>query len=160
MKISFDLHEVVLETYLNSYLNVDYRTIDVDTFMNDLNRYVLWDFKREYIEEYVEYVKENQIVITADANIVKPCYYFDGGRDRIRVNIDMDIESSLTNLNILFQDIYRPYPIEYSQKDMNFYMDIDLIYYPEAHIKYAGDTYLYYYIIQPEKSGIKMLKND
>ena len=75
------------------------------------------------LNEYVEYVKQNNIKLTGTAQAQLPCIYFDGENYRVRMKIEMKVESSNTDTNLLFNDALSG-NIEYKEKEYTLYADI------------------------------------
>lgn len=100
-----DLNEIadVVNGYFNIILNIDYNTISEKTLYDNLNKYLLADYNR--IEEYVSFVKENNIKIEGYLNIIYPIVYYIDGEYYIRTEINYNIISSKTKENILFGNI-------------------------------------------------------
>ena len=110
------------DEYFEYLLNIDYKTIDAKAFKNNLDFYVLKDFDEEEINEYVNYVKENEIIIKTEARTIMPAIYFDGASYRIRVELKVKIINSKTKDNLFLNDKN----ITYNNKEYTMYVDYEL----------------------------------
>lgn len=89
----------IVREYFDVVLNVDYRTIDLDTFAAGINDHIPYDIywtnkgTQPYIDrfrEYVEYVKENEIIMTGSCVPILPFVTGEGPyflRCKLEVNI-------------------------------------------------------------------------
>lgn len=120
-----DLPQLVMfvEQYFNIFLNVDYNTISANDFENSLNPYLLYNENTESIENYIDYVKENDIIISGSAEAIMPIFYFDGSTYRIRVKVSFNVENSKTDTNILYYDMNVGGNTIYSDESYEFYID-------------------------------------
>ena len=74
-----------IRDFFDIILNVDYRTIDTDLFIHKLNQCLLYSVYGNYGEdgqlyvkmltEYLDYIKENKIIISGKAIPLFPCLY-------------------------------------------------------------------------------------
>ena len=69
-----------------------------------LKKYAYEQFDDQKLEQYVNYVKANNIKLTGKSTAQMPCVYFDGKDYRVRVKLDINVESSNTKENLLFGD--------------------------------------------------------
>ena len=111
------------ESYYTYLVNVDYNNITVEQMKRRLKKYALQEFDDNVLNEYVEYVKQNNIKLTGTAQAQLPCIYFDGENYRVRMKIEMKVESSNTDTNLLFNDALSG-NIEYKEKEYTLYADI------------------------------------
>lgn len=111
------------ESYYTYLVNVDYNNITVEQMKRRLKKYALQEFDDNVLNEYVEYVKQNSIKLTGTAQAQLPCIYFDGQDYRVRMKIEMKVESSNTDTNLLFNDALSG-NIEYKEKEYTLYADI------------------------------------
>ncbi len=111
------------ESYYTYLVNVDYNNITVEQMKRRLKKYALQEFDDNVLNEYVEYVKQNNIKLTGTAQAQLPCIYFDGQDYRVRMKIEMKVESSNTDTNLLFNDVLSG-NIKYKEKEYTLYADI------------------------------------
>ena len=96
---------VLLNSYYDMILNVDYRTINVDEFVTKCTEYLNFDSRYEQaIREYVQYVIDNQIVIKGKGTPLFGFTYLLDGFVRARVILEFEIVNSNTNVNLLIGD--------------------------------------------------------
>lgn len=101
-----------ITSYLNTILNIDYNTIDYDTFKEAIDRVTAYSIDENDINEYINYVKNNKIQIVGNGKVQFPAIYYDGMRYRVRTKIEYTIQSSNTNINLLFGDLMKYYDEE------------------------------------------------
>lgn len=112
-----------VESYYTYLVNIDYNDITVEQMKRRLKKYALQEFDDNVLNEYVEYVKQNNIKLTGTAQAQLPCIYFDGQDYRVRMKIEMKVESSNTDTNLLFNDVLSG-NIKYKEKEYTLYADI------------------------------------
>ena len=97
-----------IKTYVEGYydylLSVDNATISTAQMKRKLKKYAYEQFDDQKLEQYVNYVKANNIKLTGKSTAQMPCVYFDGKDYRVRVKLDINVESSNTKENLLFGD--------------------------------------------------------
>ena len=96
--------ESKINKYFDTILNVDYNTIDKDTFIDNINSLMLYGVNNDSVEEYINYVKNNKIIISGKATVNFPAVYFDGRTYRVRTTIEIDLSKCKTNKNIFYGD--------------------------------------------------------
>lgn len=111
-----------VENYYNYILTVDYNTISKEQIKRKLKKYVLNEFDETILDKYVEYVKTNHIKLNGKSTVQMPCVYFDGENYRVRVKLDIVIESSDTKNNILLYDLQYG-TVTYNNNQMTVYVD-------------------------------------
>lgn len=132
----------VAEDYYNRLLNIDYSTINKDSFMESIKEYTLGNPDEETMNEYVEYVKANKISISGKATAQVPIIYLDGISVRVRMKLEFDIKSSNTKDNLLYLDSTYGDIIEY--KDNNIiYIDAILGYVANSDNVYNDFNVIY-----------------
>ena len=110
------------EQYLDVILNVDYRTIDTQDFLEKvLHCDIFDDATYDDVQKYVNYLKKNEIVIKGHGKALPPIVYGDELATYIRTNVVFEI-SGKTNKNVLFGD----YNVTYLKKSYNVYIDVPL----------------------------------
>lgn len=92
----------IAEGYYNTILNVDYNTINYDKMKDSILQYVLYG--TDGLKEYVDYVKNNKIIIEGKSTVLFPTVYFDGLEYVVRMKLEFEIKSSNTKDNILYLD--------------------------------------------------------
>ena len=118
----YDQVEFRSEQYYNTILNVDYNTIDKEKFLETASEFLRFEYK-EQINSYVDYVKENKIVISGKAKVQFPIFYLDGIRYRARIKLVFKIENSDTDKNILLGDVLRNDEVTYTKDSYEIYID-------------------------------------
>jgi len=118
----YDQVDYRAEVYYNAILNVDYKTIDKEKFLKTTDEFLRYDYK-EQINAYVDYVKENNIVIEGKSEVQFPVFYLDGIRYRARIKLTFEIKNSNTDKNLLLGDIARATEVTYSNKKYEVYID-------------------------------------
>ena len=127
----FDSERIVLDSiasivneYYNTILNVNYENIDRDSFYNKLSDNALFEIDSQEIDEYIKYVKDNNIKIEGTAKSQLPIIYYDGIYFRIRVKLDFKIISANSRENILYDDINSDENnYKYDKDSYSFYID-------------------------------------
>lgn len=121
--------EANMEKYFDIILNIDYRTIDAEDMIDILNQYVVYDINykigdsqlyREKIEKYVQYVKENEIVLTGKVIPQLPIIYSNGMLHFLRCKIEFEVVNSKTNKNLLLWDSN----VTYNSNSIDVYTDV------------------------------------
>ena len=111
-----------VENYYNYILSIDYNDISIEQMKRKLKKYAFEEFDDNILQKYVEYVKENHIKLSGKATAELPCIYFDGQDYRVRIKLELVIESSDTDKNILFYDLEGD-NITYNDDEMTLYID-------------------------------------
>lgn len=110
------------EVYYNAILNVDYRNINKESFFETTNEFLRYDYTEE-INNYVDYVKENQIIIEGNAKVQFPIFYLDGISYRARIKLTFEIKNANTDKNLLLGDSARDNEVTYNNKKYEIYVD-------------------------------------
>lgn len=121
-KSSYEQVDYRSEIYYNAILNIDYRTIDKDTFFKTTNEFLRYDYT-DTINSYVDYVKQNNIIIEGKAEVQFPIFYLDGLRYRARIKLTFEIKNSNTDKNILLGDMSRENEVTYVNDKYEVYID-------------------------------------
>jgi hypothetical protein len=111
-----------VENYYNYILTVDYNNISKEQINKKLKKYAYEAFDESVLEKYAEYVKNNHIKLNGKATVQLPCVYFDGQDYRVRVKLDIVVESSDTKDNLLFYDLEGE-NITYNGDQITLYID-------------------------------------
>lgn len=146
--------KVYLEESFNRILNVDYRTISEESFMQDVEDYFIYDFNPQDIKYYVDYVKKNQIIIEGNCEMQAPIVYFSDMLYRARIKLNFEVKHSNTKDNLLFLDIVNAVKKTYEKTNYNLVADYKLgIYFgsPELYLSFSD---LYKSLLDKNKSGI------
>lgn len=114
-----------VENYYNYILSIDYNNISIEQMKRKLKKYAFKEFDDKILQKYVEYVKTNHIKLTGKATAQLPCIYFDGYDYRVRLKLELVIESSDTNKNILFYDLEGD-EVTYDGDEITLYIDSKL----------------------------------
>lgn len=124
----YDQMEYRLNNYYDKILNIDYKNIDVQSFRASIDDYLLYNYEDSVFEEYVNYVKENQIVIQGIAKVLLPIVYYDEIDFRVRTKLEFKIVNSKTDKNILFGDSRENpnTPVTYKNKEYKIYVDVPM----------------------------------
>lgn len=110
------------EIYYNQILNVDYRTIDKERFLKTTGEFLRFDYT-DIINKYVDYVKDNDIVIEGKAKVQLPIFYLDGISYRARIKLTFEIKNSKTDKNLLLGDSKSGHEVTYNNKKYEIYID-------------------------------------
>ena len=109
-----------IENYFDVILNIDYRTINLEDFLYDLIPYVYYDLKSsntdeithektylylDTVKKYIEYVKENKIIMKGKATLVLP-FAFRRQPFLVRTKLELDVISSEVESPKLFFSRY------------------------------------------------------
>lgn len=111
-----------VENYYNYILTLDYNTISKEQIKRKLKKYVLDDFDDTKLDKYVNYAKDNHIKLNGKATAQLPCVYYDGQDYRVRVKLEIVVESSDTKDNILLYDLDGS-TISYNSNQITVYID-------------------------------------
>lgn len=114
------------EQYYNAILNINYNDITVEKFKNEAGKFLRIAYDNEYYSEYVEYVKNNKIVIEGTAKVQMPIFYIDGISYRVRVKLTFKVLNSDTDKNLIFGDLKRSAGVKYKSKEYTIYVDASL----------------------------------
>ncbi len=158
-KDSYQQMILFTEDFLETMLNIDYNTITAEKFAKDLNSYLIFDLPMSDIEEYVNYVKENEIKISGEAVTVVPAIYSDGMNYRVRTQIKFTVENSKTTEDILFGDLGIYESRIYNNDTYEFYVDYKMTDTINTETIYVSYSNLYSTILEKEKSGITLKEN-
>ena len=120
--------EYRITNYYKAILNINYENINVESFRNSVDEYLLYNYSNEIFQEYVQYVKDNKIILEGKAEPQIPIVYYDGINMRIRTKITFKIVNSLTDKNVVFGDIHekRENPVTYKNKEYSFYAEVPM----------------------------------
>lgn len=116
-----------IEIYYNTILNVDYRTIDETKFTNDISR-VFYYVSTEDIKKYIQYVKDNQIIIEGKGAAVPGTLFLAYDTLYMKSVAEFKVVSAKEMKNLLFGDLWTGlgYDVEYTQTEYSLYPDIEV----------------------------------
>lgn len=113
--------------YYNAILNVDYCNTDFDKFREIVyENSCMTDYKE--IDAYIQYVKDNEIVLKGKATAVPGSCYTPDLVSNIRIMVEFEIVNSKTDQNLLFGDILNTFgtTIKYPYTKYNLIADIPI----------------------------------
>jgi hypothetical protein len=151
---NFDQISYVIERYFDCLLNVDYRTITEDDMFSVLNDTVIDGYKMPRIKEYVQYVKDNEIIIEGKAKFQAPILYWTGLNYRPRVRLEFEIKHSKTKENVLFLDRYYSYKTIYEKTKYDVISDYYLATCMGVTDLFVNDRTIYPTLLNKEDTGI------
>lgn len=94
-----------VENYYNTLLNVDYNNIKEGDFKRKIKKYVYDEIDDSKLSDYIKYVRDKHIKLTGKATAQLPCVYFDGQDYRVRVKLELKVESADTKDNLIYHDL-------------------------------------------------------
>lgn len=115
---------------LDSVLNVDYSSLyPAENIRNSYLTYIslmygqkYFDFFNKTIDEYKQYIIDNEIILSGDATVLLPIVY--RGKDdvyyRVRVKLEFEVIHSKTNKNLLLYDR----DVTYNGNKFEVYVDL------------------------------------
>ena len=134
----------LVEEYYNKLLNVDYNTIDLNEFYDFLASYTNHVVYKEDVEEYVNYVKENKIKVSGTAKVQMPVVYYNGYYYKVRTKIELNVEESDTDENILFLDTSYSDSVKYEKGSTSFIIDASLTSFMSSDMEYIQPSAISY----------------
>ncbi|MBQ6894617.1 MAG: S-layer homology domain-containing protein [Clostridia bacterium] len=135
VKSSFSDTLYILRRYFNCILNVDYRTADVKNMARQMADLFFYTTPGEQLQQYVKYVKENEIILKGYGEPCFPIVYYNNttGFYKIRVKLEFEIVNSKTNKDILFADLSDgPY-----LRDGTGFMNSEIVYHDNKYVLYV-----------------------
>ncbi len=115
-----------VEDYFSTILNIDYTTINVDDFYNKVSSLFAYSISKEEVEDYVQYIKENNVKISGTSNVQFPAIYFDGTAYRVRTKVNYTIESTNSDVYLLFGDFWQQDKTRYKIGSLEQIIDVPL----------------------------------
>ncbi len=125
-----------VKSYFDLLLNVDYKTINSDELKAKYKELMQFFPNIESVDAYVEYVKQNKLVIKGNANPLWPIIYYDGDVYRLRTEVNFEIVSGNTNENVLLGDALEENKTTYEANN-SFIVDVPLEYGISSHKLYS-----------------------
>jgi len=122
-----DLYEQTyfrMTEYFDVILNIDYSTITIDNFLQEINNYSAYVLDKQEVQKYIEYLKANKIKLQGEATPLLPIMYNNGDRYQIRTKITFKIISADTEYNLLFGDEERK--VKYDSNEITMYVDVPM----------------------------------
>lgn len=89
--------------YYDTILNVDYRTLNIDSFVKEVMNYSI-SSERE-VRAYAEYVINNQIILKGKGELIPGTIYLSSPFTHMRAVIKFDVISALDKTNLLYKDL-------------------------------------------------------
>lgn len=111
--------------YFNQILNVDYQNTDFNKFREEVNQKSYFS-SYKLIDEYIQYVKDNEIVLKGKAiTIPGSCYNCDPYA-YVRVWVTFEVVNAKTDKNLVFGDTLNAFnsSITYPHKQYDLVLDI------------------------------------
>ena len=118
---------IMIDDYYNTILNIDYNNFDKESFLQNVNSFVINNYDLETIEKYQKYVIDNKIVIDGSVSVQMPIIYFDGENIRVRTKLQYNIINSDTKENLLFGDLNTVENVTYNENSNVVYIDVKLV---------------------------------
>ena len=112
----------LLTRYFKDILNIDYKTITVENFLNNIQPEVVYELEPEEVKTYVDYVKEHKIKLEGKVTPLLPIMYNNGEQYVIRTKITFNVLNSDTEYNLLFGD--ESGSVKYTSKQIEMYVDV------------------------------------
>lgn len=111
------------DRYFKALVNVDYQNTNFDNYKQNLLNYSYFSHEDE-VDEYIQYVKDNQIVIKGTATTIPGSMRIVTPLSYIRVILDFEIVNSNTDKDLLFQDL--GHNIRYEGRHFYFVVDVQM----------------------------------
>lgn len=112
-----------IERYFNAILNINYNSIDEANFLNAINATTTYKLNLDDIVDYINYVKENNIILKGKAQPLLPIMYDTGNRYVVRTKVEFEIVNSKTKINLLFGDNQN---VSYNEDKITMYIDLPM----------------------------------
>ena len=143
-----------ISEFLNYVINVDYRTIDTDEFLEEVDTYI-YGFNqgstsqadRKKVENYVNYVKENKIILSGKAIVLSPIVFKYDFYFFVRVRIDLKVISSETDRDLIFYGSN----LKYNGDKMQVYIDLPMLPGSDKSFHMANNMNIFSLIVKGEK---------
>ena len=122
-----DLYSQIAEllvTHFNKILNVDYKTINTQGFLDEIQGTLTYEIAQDDVKEYVDYVKVNKIQLSGHAEPLLPIIYCNGEQYIVRTKLTFNVLNSNTEYNLLFGD--EDHKIKYNGKEITMYVDVPM----------------------------------
>ncbi len=114
----------MIDYYFDTILNINYNTINKEEFKENLSFVLSYVATDANVDEYIKYVKDNQIVTSGTSRTLFPIVYFDGKNVRVRAKISYQIISSNIRENIFWTDLKNSTKQIYDNDIEELYIDI------------------------------------
>lgn len=112
--------------YYEALLNVDYTNLNLVSYTDKMDRYIVFSSLTSSVADYYKYVLDNHIKMSANVTMIEPCIYFDGSSYRVRIKIDLNILSTDTRNNLVLYDALYGDTYTYNQNSYTIYADAKL----------------------------------
>lgn len=113
--------------YFDAILNVDYKNLNEQKFSKDVST-CLYYVPEEDIAEYIQYVKQNEIVLSGKGFAIPGTLYISDGFLYVRAILQFEVVSAKDMKNLLFGDMRFGLPddVKYNSKSYTLYVDLPL----------------------------------
>lgn len=121
---AMDKVALYIETFYDTILNIDYRNLDEEkVFYNISNSF--YYVSAEDVYEYINYVKENEIILKGTGFVIPGTLYISDGYIFVRTMLQFEVVSAKEMKNLLFGDMQFGVPedIIYNAKEYTLYAD-------------------------------------
>lgn len=135
----YDINQLI-ETYANVVFNVDYQTINTDTFTKQIQELYFHRENEADIKAYVDYVKSNQIKMNGSVKVQYPAIYFDGEQYRVRVKVSYQIESAKEKKNLWYLDLQSKNAFTVDKTEDTMILDIPVAKAITSNAVYMGSS--------------------
>ena len=143
------------QNYYNSLLNVDYRNINKEDFIKKIEGLVIFEVDEEAVQKYVDYIKNNKIVVSGSATVQLPIIYSDGINVRVRTKLDFKVESPNNVFdNVLYLDDQHSSILRYKPNN-TIYIDAMMGYVIGSDKLYNKSRVVYSMILDKYKDNIE-----
>ncbi len=145
------------EKYYTALLNIDYTTITVENYKASLENYVSNKLYDNLIENYIKYVKENEIKMSCKVTPQLPAVYSDGFNTRVRLKLDFQIQNTKTRNNLMYLDNSYNMTITYPNDTFTIYIDAILEEVFNSTKSYINPTLLYLQMLEMSYNEISVV---
>lgn len=112
-----------INSFFSLILNVNYQTMDIESFVSSVGGYSFFSEDKEFVREYAQYVMDNKIILEGSAYCVPGAVYVSDIFNLARVHISFKIISADEKKNLLFGDFYNHKDVWYASEDYSFTFD-------------------------------------
>lgn len=144
-----------IENYYGYLVNINHENITVEQMKRKMKKYALNAFDEKILTEYVNYVKDKKIKLTGTVTAQMPCVYFDGENYRVRTKIEINVESSDTEDNILYYDLTGD-GITYNEKQYTLYLDVIMAKNEESQTLFIKEGTIYSMMVKQNSNIVSV----
>ncbi len=145
------------EKYYTALLNIDYTTITAESYKASLEKYTSNKLYDNLIENYINYVKENEIKMSCKVTSQLPAVYIDGFNTRVRLRLDFQIQNTKTRDNLMYLDNLYGITITYPNDTFTIYIDAILEEVINSTKSYIEPTWLYLQMLEMSYDEISVI---